>query len=191
MSISASEFVFRGILARHAIGELRIRGLLRAPASNAEEIREHDLYAPVPEAIRTSSQQMQRYYRMLFVFENLLREFIGQRFSETDGEGWFDKRATAAMKQRVQDRKDKEQRNQWHVGRNEHPVFYLDFGDLGLLIINHWPVFKDFFDTQAWVQSRIHEAERTRNVIAHTNVLAPEEGERLEMYLRDWMKQIT
>jgi hypothetical protein len=78
------------------------------------------------------------------------------------------------------------------VGRNEHPVYYLDFGDLGLLIINHWTVFKDFFDGgQAWVQSRIGEAERTRNVIAHTNTLAAEEGERLEIYLRDWIKQVT
>jgi hypothetical protein len=42
-----------------------------------------------------------------------------------------------------------------------------------------------------WVQSRISEAERTRNVIAHTNVLAAEEGERLEMYLRDWIKQVS
>jgi hypothetical protein len=178
------------VLAKHAIAELRSRGLLRAPGSNAEEVREHDLYAPVPETIRTRSHEMQRYYRMLFVFENLIRDFITQRLSELDGDAWFDSRASAAMKQRVHDRKDKEQRNQWHVGRNEHPVYYLDFGDLGLLIINHWTVFKDFFDSQVWVQSRISEAERTRNVIAHTNVLAAEEGERLEMYLRDWMKQV-
>jgi hypothetical protein len=165
-------------------------GLLRAPASTADEVREHDLYAPVPEAIRVSSASMQRTYRMLFVFENLLREFTAQRFSELDGETWFDSRATTPMKTKVQDRKEKEQRNQWHVGRNEHPIYYLDFGDLGLLIINHWIVFKDFFESQAWVQSRIQEAERTRNVIAHTNVLATEEADRLEMYLRDWMKQV-
>jgi hypothetical protein len=190
MTISHNEFVLRGLFARNAVDELRARGLLRAPVSSSEELREHDLYAPVPEAIRTNSMAMQRAYRMLFVFENLLRDFIAQALSELDGENWFDARATAAMKGRVQDRKDKEQRNQWHIGRNEHPIYYLDFGDLGLLIINHWTVFKDFFENQAWVQSRIQEAERTRNVIAHTNVLASEEGERLEMYLRDWMRQV-
>jgi hypothetical protein len=190
MTPSPTEFVFRGLLARHAVDELRMRGLLRAPASTAAQLREHDLYAPVPETIRTSSDSMQRAYRMLFVFENLLRDFINQRFTEVDGETWFDARATSAMKQRVIDRKEKEERNQWHIGRNEQSIFYLDFGDLGLLIINHWPNFKDFFEGQAWVQSRIQEAERTRNVIAHTNVLAVEESDRLEMYLRDWMKQV-
>ena len=137
-----------------------------------------------------SSLAMQRNYRMLFVFENLLRDFISARFTDTDGENWFEKLGTSPMKQKVADRKEKEQRNQWHTGRNEHPIYYLDFGDVGLLIINSWTVFKDFFDSQAWVTSRVSEAERTRNVIAHTNVLATEEAERLEMYLRDWMKQV-
>ncbi len=190
MTRTATDFVFRGVLAKQAVLDMRARGILREPASTAEEVREHDFYAAVPESIRTASLAMQRNYRMLFVFENLLREFISQRLGETDGEAWFDKRATAVMKQRVTDRKEKEEKHQWHTGRNEHPIYYLDFGDLGLLIINHWSVFKDFFDNQTWVQGRIQEAERTRNVIAHTNVLASEEAERLEMYLRDWMKQV-
>ena len=59
-----------------------------------------------------------------------------------------------------------------------------------LLIINHWRVFDDFFPDQAWVTSRIKDTERTRNVIAHTNELPAEEGARLEMHLRDWIKQV-
>jgi len=93
------------------------------------------------------------------------------------------------MKTKVKDRKLKEEKNQWHVGRNQHPLYYLDFGDLGNLIKNNWDVFKDFFD-QTWILSRIDEAEKTRNVIAHTNVLSSEEGQRLELYLRDVLKQI-
>jgi hypothetical protein len=126
---------------------------------------------------------------MLFVFENLIRDFVIARFIEADGEDWFDKRATTDMKRKVEARKQSEERNHWHVGRNDHPVYYIDFGDLGLLIINHWDLFKDFFPNQAWVTSRVQEGERTRNVIAHTNVLAAEEGARLEMYLRDWLSQ--
>jgi Swt1-like HEPN len=191
LRVSIAEFAFRGLIAKQAVRDMRARGLLRAPASTPDEVREHDFYAPVPETIRTGSRDMQRNYRMLFVFENLLREFISQRFSEVDGDGWFDSRATAPMKQTVADRKEKEQRNQWHMGRNEHPIFYLDFSHLGLLMTNHWAIFRDFFENQVWVQSRLQEVERTRNVIAHTNVLASEESERLEMYLRDWMRQVS
>jgi hypothetical protein len=134
---------------------------------------------------------MQRWFRILYVFENLVREFLVKRFTELDGDGWFDKRATAGMTKKVGDRKAKEASNQWHTGRNEGQIYYLDFGDLSLLIINHWADFKDFFDSQAWVVSRLSEAERTRNVIAHTNVLAAEEGARLELYLRDFLKQLA
>ena len=190
MKRQISDFVFTGILASHCVVDLQARGLLRSPAGTLEERRQQDLFAPVPESIRGGSLQMQRWYRMLFVFENLVRDFIMTRLVEIDGETWFDMRATVDMKRKVEERKQKEEKNQWHVGRNKGSIYYLDFGDLGLLITNHWHVFKDFFDNQAWVTSRIQDAERTRNVIAHTNLLASEEGLRLEMYLRDFMLQI-
>lgn len=191
MKTQINDFVFTGILASHCVRDLQTKGLLRTPVGTADEQREHDLFAPVPEAIRGGSAQMQRWYRMLFVLENLLREFIITRFTELDGETWFDTRATSSMKKKVEERKKDEEKNQWHVGRNKQPIYYLDFGDLGLLVTNHWPVFRDFFDNQTWVLSRIQDAERTRNVIAHTNLLSSEEGQRLELYLRDFMRQIS
>jgi hypothetical protein len=185
-----NDFVFTGILASHCVLDLQARGLLRTRIGTPDERREQDLFAPVPERIRGGSLQMQRWYRILFVFENLVRDFVITRLSELDGENWFDGRATADMKKKVEDRRKKEEKNQWHAGRNKQPIYYLDFGDLGLLITNHWAVFKDFFDNQAWIVSRIQDAERTRNVIAHTNILASEEGLRLEMYLSDFVRQI-
>lgn len=187
---SLHEFFYRGISARHLIRDLRNVGSLRSPAVSAEERQEHDLFAPIAERIRAASIDMQRHYRVLYAFENLLREFVSERLQEQDGDEWFDKRASGAMKRKVEDRKQREETNKWHQGRNKQPIFYLDFGDLGLLIINHWDSFKDFLPDQAWVSSRVQEAERTRNVIAHTNVLQADEGDRLEMYLRDWIRQV-
>lgn len=190
MSARTTEFVFKGILATHAKRELEAAGLLRTPVMTAEERHDQDLFAAVSAGVRGASIHMQRCYRLLFVFENLVREFVADRFFEADGAQWFEKRATAPMKKKYEDRKAAEEKNGWHIGRNTHPIYYIDFGDLSLLIINHWSEFKDLLPNQAWLQSRIQEAERTRNVIAHTNTLAPEEGDRLEMYLRDWVRQI-
>lgn len=190
MSTRINEFVFKGILATHAKRELEAAGLLRTPSMTVEERHDQDLFAAVSASVRGASIQMQRCYRLLFVFENLVREFIVDRLSESDGADWFRKRATTAMKKKYEDRKKAEESNQWHAGRNTVAIYYLDFSDLGLLIINHWVDFKDLLPSQAWLQSRIQEAERTRNVIAHTNTLAPEETDRLEMYLRDWVRQI-
>lgn len=186
MNKTVSDFVLRGVFGSYCVKDLQTAGLLRTPLYTETERREHSLFVATPEKIRSGSLQMQKYFRLLYVFENLVREFIDTTFKDTgDGDNWFDGRATTGMKKKVEDRKKSEEKNLWHVGRNEHALFYLDFSDLGLLIINHWPVFKDFFPDQAWVSSRITESERTRNVIAHTNDLPAEEGARLEMHLRD------
>jgi hypothetical protein len=185
-----NSFVFRGICASRALRDLRAEGVLRERHANLDEARDHDLYVPVPEHIRSRSLQMQRAFRLLFVLENFIRDFIAARFEELDGVDWFDSRASAQMKQRVTERRQKEQANAWHTGRNEESIYYLDFGDLALLITNHWQVFRDLLPDQHFVQSRMLEAERSRNVIAHTNVLAPAEVARLEMYLSDWVRQI-
>ena len=192
MNADINNFMLKGLFASYCVKDLQTEGLLRTPLYTQEERKEHDLFVSCPEKIRSGSVQMQKYFRMLYVFENLVRDFIHTTFSdpEIDGDNWFEKRANSDMKKKVAQRKKAEEQNQWHVGRNEHPIYYIDFGDLSLLLINHWDIFKDYFPDQAWITSRINEAERTRNVIAHTNDLAAEEGMRLEMHLRDWIKQI-
>ena len=191
MNPRVNNFVFKGLMTKHAVKDMQLAGLLRSPAATTQERAEHDFYAPVTEVIRTGSLEMARNYRLLYVFENLVRDFINIRFTEEDKiTNWFDKRSNTPMKKKVADRQKGEEKHQWHTGRNEGPLYYLDFSDLGLLIINHWNVFKDFFPKQSWVTTRIEEAERSRNVIAHTNLLSSEESQRLEMYLRDWMKQV-
>jgi len=188
--VKVTDFVFKGILATHAKRELEVNGVLRVPLMTPEETQDHDLFAALSTGIRGSSIHMQRCYKLLYVFENLMREFISNRFEETDGPEWFDKRANAEMKKKLADRKAREEKNHWHTGRNAHPIYYLDFGDLSLLMTNHWTEFKDFLPSQTWVQSRLQDAEATRNVIAHTNVLSIDETDRLEMYLRDVIRQI-
>ncbi len=133
---------------------------------------------------------MERSFRTLFVLENVVRSLIDERLSDKYGIDWFESKATSPMKSKLKDRKSKEEQHQWHTGRNKEPLFYLDFGDLAKLIVNNWPEFEDLLPTQSWVQSRLDEVERSRNVIAHTNILSSEEASRLDMYLRDWIKQI-
>jgi len=191
MKPAINDFILKGIFTTYCIKDMQTGGLLRTPIYTQEERKEHDLFVSSSEKVRSGSLQMQKYYRMLYVFENLVRDFISDTFEEIDGDDWFTHRANRDMKDKVENRKNSEEKNQWHVGRNEHAIYYLDFSDLSLLIINHWEVFRDFFPDQPWITSRIKESERTRNVIAHTNDLAAEEGARLEMHLRDWVNQVA
>ena len=133
---------------------------------------------------------MQKHFRVLFVFENIVRDFIDSRLTELYGANWFDDHGTASMKKKVENRKKGEESNQWHGGIQREPIYYLDFGDLGKLLVNSWHDFDVFFPNQSWVLSRLDEAQRSRNVVAHTNLLKSEDGKRLEMYLRDWINQV-
>lgn len=190
MSGDLRDFTFRGFLAVHSCRDMQAQGLLHSPLSPASQRHDIDLLAPVQESVRNAALQMQRAYLLLFTLENIVRELISSRLDEADGADWFEKRATTQMKTKVAERKQKEQRDLWHTGRNKLSIYYLDFGDLSKLIVNNWSQFEDLLPSQPWVQARLDEAEKSRNVIAHTNVLAAEEVDRLEMYLSDWIKQI-
>lgn len=190
MKRDLNHFVFSGIMASHAAKDLERDGELRSPATTNDEREDQDLFASVQRRIRAASTEMQRAFRVLFVMENIVRDLIDQTFREADKtDAWFDTRATAEMKRKLSKRQDAETKNQWHVGRNREPIYFMDFGDLAKLIINNWDLFATL-PGQSWVQSRLDEAEKSRNVIAHTNVLSSEEVTRLRMYLRDWIKQI-
>lgn len=191
MKKELSEFMFRGLLGKHSIRDMEAIGQLRTPIGDAQERTDVDLLAPVSNVVREGSLYMQRCYRLLFVLENVVREFVNDVLGEVDGpDEWFEKRANQAMKRKVVDRKTTEAKHQWHTGRNQHPLYYLDFGDLALLMKNHWELFVDLLPSQTWAISRLEDAERSRNVIAHTNVLSDEELVRLEMYVRDWVLQV-
>lgn len=190
MKASLSDFMFRGLLATHSIRDMQAAGQLREKVGEAQSQSDVDLLAPVSDAVRSGSLFMQRSYRLLFVLENLVREFVREVLEEIDKDDWFDKRASRDMKKKVEDRKTTESKNNWHTGRNAHPIYYLDFGDLSLLIQNHWEAFKGLLPTQSWAVSRLNDAERSRNVIAHTNLLSDEEVVRLEMHVRDWVLQV-
>jgi hypothetical protein len=183
-------FILKGIFTTYTIKDLQSTGTLVSPLLIEVEKREVDTYSALSEKTRSGSIEMSKYYRMLFALENSVRDLINDVFEENLGNEWFEKKATGEMKKRLELRKQTEAKNRWHTGRNAHPIFYLDFGDLALLITNSWELFKDFFPDQHWINSRMTECERSRNVIAHTNILPSEEGERLLMYLKDIISQI-
>jgi hypothetical protein len=56
------------------------------------------------------------------------------------------------------------------------------------IILSNWADFNDLFDSQEWVKSRFGEMEKSRNVIAHNNVLEDAEIDRIRLYLQDWAR---
>ncbi|WP_147251539.1 Swt1 family HEPN domain-containing protein [Blastococcus sp. TBT05-19] len=141
-------------------------------------------------SIRSSAMASLPAYLAFFCLENAVRELINDRLSELHGAEWWDVKASSALRKKVEDRRDKEGANRWHVARGAHAIYYTDFGDLRSLLQNNWPDFEDLFPDQNWVLSRIGELELSRNVIAHSNTLDEREMIRIRLYLQDWIKQV-
>ena len=96
----------------------------------------------------------------------------------------------ANVRKRVENKKTEIESNKWHQALIGADINHTLFGDLSSIIIAQWQEFEELFPDQHWVQVRLNELERSRNIIAHGNELPDSEIERLEQYLTDWVRQV-
>ena len=128
-------------------------------------------------------------YCLFYCFENAVRELVAQRLAERKGVDWWTT-VPASVQKRVEAKKQEIENNKWHQAEIGADVNHTLFGDLASIIISQWQEFEELFPSQDWVRVRLNELERSRNVIAHGNLLPEPEIERLEQYLNDWVRQV-
>ena len=140
--------------------------------------------------LRERALRMTYAYSLFFCFENMVRELVAQRLAERKGPNWWTTTVPAKVQQRVENKKKEIESNKWHETAIGADINHTLFGDLASIIIAQWQEFDELFPDQHWVRVRLDELERSRNVIAHGNVLPDSEIERLEQYLNDWVRQV-
>ncbi len=140
--------------------------------------------------LRERAQKMTYAYCLFYCFENEVRELVAQRLSERKGVNWWTDAVPANVRKRVENKKEEIEDNKWHQATIGADINHTLFGDLASIIIAQWQEFDELFPDQHWVQVRLNELERSRNVIAHGNELPDSEIERLEQYLTDWVRQV-
>jgi len=131
---------------------------------------------------------MSRLYVAFFCFENSVRELVAQKLRDAYGDTRWDTNVPVQIRNKVESRKKQEEKNKWHQPRSRASINYTDFGDMPGIILNNWSLFEDLFDSPEWVKPRFGDMEKSRNVIAHNNVLEDAELERIRLYLQDWAR---
>ncbi len=184
-------FVFRGLLLEstfETLGDLGLGPSLDAALTAAEQPAASldDFSLP----IRVSAIKMSEVYKAFFCFENSARELVAQRLKDKRGSNWWTAGVPKKIREKVEKRKAEETRNKWHVQRGADEMSYTDFGDLADVIVANWQDFDDLFPDQDWVRTRLGDLEKSRNVIAHNNLLTERETERIRLYLKDWVLQV-
>lgn len=160
-----------------------------------ERISQNESYALIqnlPEDIRNKGQEMSEVYSYLYCIENTLRVFIEQIGKENHGDDYFNIfTISRSVRQKIAQRKEEETKNQWLCIRGDSDLFYLDFKELGDIIVNNWLVFKSYFPDQAFVSSKINELARCRNLVAHNSLVTSSERDLIRLYYNQFLSQIN
>mgnify|MGYP006436906187 CR=1 FL=1 len=183
------------------ITEIEVAPLLDSLSANKtlqddlEEIAQNESYAIIqalPEDIKSKGQEMSEVYSYLYCIENTLRVFIEKIGNDKHGEDYFNHLSISnSVKRKIDQRKEEEEKNQWICVRGDSDLFYLDFKELGDIIVNNWNDFKTFFPEQAFVTSKINELARCRNLIAHNSMITASEKDLLRLYYNQFLSQIN
>lgn len=135
-------------------------------------------------------QRCPRFFGAFFCLENSVRELITERLLARKGTDWWNSAVPGKIKQGVEKLKEKESKNRYHTPRSVALIGYTMFGNLAQIIIANWDEFSDLFPDQAWVTSRFNDLEMSRNIIMHTGALPQIEIERIQIIVRDWIRQV-
>lgn len=150
----------------------------------------NDAYYPqFPERLREEARKMAIHYEIFYCLENHMRQLIADRLLELGSDWW-----KSCVPPPVQDtaRKNMEREAQQGVTpRSEHPIDYINFGELGQIISANWSTFGDMFKNKLAVERILAQLNMLRGPIAHCKSLAEDEVDRLELSLRDWFRQMS
>ena len=145
----------------------------------------------LPQDILEKGKEMAEVYLYLYVVENSLRLFIEKVGTEKYGAHFFDFfNIPTEVIRGMEIRKKQEGKNQWISIRGENPLFYLDFKELGILIINNWELFKNYFPQQAWISTKIEELANCRNLVAHNSYMGKHECDVIRVNFNSIVRQI-
>lgn len=141
------------------------------------------------------AEVMADVYSILYVLENSIRELINRVMTDNYGENWWNERTKKGKPKdiavRVKNRIGREQKNQWHQKRGEHPIYYTDLADLKtLLSSNEENFFPDILSPKEWFINAMDGLQLSRNVLCHMNALDKTNIQDVKVKFEQWQKMI-
>lgn len=149
---------------------------------------EYDLAALSPGKVRDAMDASQPY-KLLFVFEEYLRELIVEVLSK-DNETWWDK-VPPDVQQEITKLEDTEEIKSWMSLGSRDKSALMTLPQLLKVIEHNW---KQGFDDLIRDRGLIHEARllvHLRNTICHMSAISAEEVERIKQTMRDWFRVVA
>jgi hypothetical protein len=146
----------------------------------------------LPTDVLEKGKQMAEVYLYLYSVENYLRLFIESVGVQKYGPGYFNRLVIPrGPTNGIALRKEQEIKNQWIGVRGNSDLFYLDFKDLIILIVNNWDLFKPYFPDHAWISTKIDDLANCRNLVAHNSYIGDHERDVIRVNFNSIVKQLN
>lgn len=149
----------------------------------------YDLAPVMPEQVRRASSAAETY-RLFFVFENFMREFVLEVLSKDTTNSWWD-HIPKDVQDEVIKLEDTEDVKSWMALGSRDRSALLTFPQLLRVIDSAW---KEGFEELMRDKGLIQEARligHLRNTICHMTEIPPEETERVRQVMRDWFRVVA
>lgn len=139
---------------------------------------------------RTKAKRMGRTYELLFCLENSMRELIERTLKEVEDLNEWTDGIKPDILANARNREGQDEAARWHGPRGQSILSYLDFPDLGAIILHRWDDFADLLGDRRWVEGYFREMNPTRRALAHTGDLTEFDVQRMEMRVQEWLRVV-
>jgi hypothetical protein len=165
------------ILVRESLTVADVAGIDQTPFLSSDEI--------------DSARRMAELYVITHCYENSARKLIEATLKRELGVDWWNIAANTPMKNKADQLKQKEQRHKWITPRGISMLFYVDWGDLVTLIRKYEEHFVPVVGDLKFIEIRMEELERYRNIIAHNGTLeSKDDYDQIILSFKQWCKQV-
>lgn len=149
----------------------------------------YDLAALVPDKVRRAIDAAEAY-KLFFVFESYLREFIVEVLTKDGAETWWDKVPTDVQDE-VSRLEQTEEVKGWMALGSRDKSALMTLPQL-LRVMDH--AWKQGFDEVVRDKGLIQEARllvHLRNTLCHMSAISVEETDRIRQTMRDWFRIVA
>lgn len=148
-----------------------------------------DLSAVVPNSVRNANNASVGY-RLFFVFENYLKQFIIDILTADGTQTWWDK-LPSDVQTEIDKLEENEETKSWMSLGSRDKSALMTYPQL-LRVIDHcWnDYFKDILRDKSLIQESRH-ITHLRNTLCHMSIISDEEMDRIKQVMRDWFRIIS
>jgi hypothetical protein len=150
-----------------------------------------DLALVLPKEVRRAITASESY-KLFFVFENFIRDFVLETLSELDKVNWWD-RVPKDVQDEVQKLEETEQQKQWMALDSRSKLALTTLPQL-LRIMDDTKNWNDVFKAIVRDKFLIQEGRsisHLRNTLCHMSGISDEEVERVKQVMRDWFRVVA